>query len=555
MRWRLMILGFILAAGALAQAPTEHDYSADETLLRNQGLPTKGDGLLRVLRDRTPSKEILAQFNKHVGRLRAAPFAERKQATDDLLKMGAVVRPLLEKTLVESSVDLETLRRLRHVLEHFPADKDFATMSAAARLIQRDRTPGSLQILLDFVPYATNEFTRQDVQRAINAAAFEDKKPSPLLLTALKDPEGSRRAAAVEALVRGLGGDATKEIEAHFKDEHPLVRFQLGVALVEKNDPAGVPLLIKALSDSPAERVETALDLLYRIAGEKAPSEPYRGKANAPQFTAAWQKWYDAQKEKLDLPKLMARTELGFTVITTTGLKANVKNRIFEVGPDKTVRWEFDGPRTPLDVQVIGPNRLLLCEYSDRRVTERDFKGNVLWQHAVNLPIACQRLPNGYTFIATRQQLLIVDRDGKEQFSHAFQGAPGNLSAAQRLRNGQFLVVTTAGRCMLLDPQGRELKGFQMGPVYSLGGAVEMLPNGRILAALYTQGQVAEFDWNGHQKWTAKVTGRPVAATRLANGHTLITCSLDYRIVELDAQGREVWSYNPEGRPYRARRR
>jgi hypothetical protein len=123
------------------------------------------------------------------------------------------------------------------------------------------------------------------------------------------------------------------------------------------------------------------------------------------------------------------------------------------------------------------------------------------------------------------------------------------------LRNGQFLVVTSGGRCQLLDPQGRELKSVQIGNVYSIGGNVELLPNGRILAPLYNMKTVAEFDWNGSQHWSAQITGRPMSATRLANGNTLITCSLDYRIVEIDPSGKEVWSCATEGRPFRARRR
>jgi outer membrane protein assembly factor BamB len=193
---------------------------------------------------------------------------------------------------------------------------------------------------------------------------------------------------------------------------------------------------------------------------------------------------------------------------------------------------------------------MLVAEYLDRRVTERDFKGNILKQFPANLPVGCQRLRNGETLIVTKQQLLIVDRDGKNVFAHTIQG----ILAARRLRNGQFAVATSGGRCQLLDKDGRMIKDFYMGgAVYTLGGNIEVLPNGRILAPIRTLNAVIEFDWEGNKHWQASVTS-PVSLSRLPSGNTLVTC-MDYRIVEIDRDGKEVWTYQTEGRPFCARRR
>ncbi len=550
MRFCIIALGFLVTASAFTQTPTEIDYAYDESVLKGQGLPTKGPELLRVLRDRTPSPEVIDKFKKQVARMKAAAFAERVQATSDLVKMGPVVRPLLENLLLEANTDLETVRRLRHVLEHFPAETDFAVTTAAARLIRRDKPADSVKVLLEFVPYATTEYVRQDVQRALDAVGATQKKQ---LVDALKNESAARRAAAAETLIRGFDAEGKAEIEPLLKDAHPLVRYQLGMALVETRDKAGLPLLIGTLADSPTDRIEFALDLLYRVAGETAPTEPYPGPAAAKAFSAHWEKWYAKQHAALDLPKQLARTHLGLTVITCMALKVNTRNRIFEIGPDKAVRWEFDGPRYPLDVQIIGPNRLLLAEYFDRRVTERDFKGNVLKQFPAINPIACQRLANGHTFIVTRQQLQVVDGEGRDVFNWTAQ--PPTISAAQRLRNGQMVVVTSGGQCQLLDPKGQQLKTMNLGgTVYTLGGNVEVLANGRVLVPLYNLNSIAEFDWTGNKIWSANVN-RPISVSRLPNGNTLVTCSIDYRVVELDKAGKEVWSYQTDGRPFRARKR
>lgn len=183
---------------AQAQSGGDSDWAADEAVLREQKLPTKGADLLQILRDRTPSLQTAEQFHKNVALLKAAPYGQRVKATDELLKMGPLIRPLLENMLLESKIDPETDSRLRLVLERFPAEKDIVAVTSTARLLQRDKPADSLPVLLDFVPHAANESVRQEVQRAINATGFSDKEPAPLLIESLKDSNPARRAAAAE---------------------------------------------------------------------------------------------------------------------------------------------------------------------------------------------------------------------------------------------------------------------------------------------------------------------------------------------------------------------
>src|SRR5205085_168405 len=133
-------------------------------------------------------------------------------------------------------------------------------------------------------------------------------------------------------------------------------------------------------------------------AGEKAPDVYPDGKGGVEAVRAAWRKWHADHDAKLDLAKQLARPDLGFTIITTgpIGIKGKGQNRVFEVGPapDHAVHFEFDAQRSPIDVQIVGPNRLLVAEYYSGRVTERDFKGEIVKTFSVALPIACQRLPN-----------------------------------------------------------------------------------------------------------------------------------------------------------------
>src|SRR5206468_2152091 len=99
--------------------------------------------------------------------------------------------------------------------------------------------------------------------------------------------------------------------------------------------------------------------------------------------------------------------------------------------------------------------------------------------HQVRFPLACQRQPNGNTFIVTRNQLLEVDRAGKEMFTHA---RPSNdIMAGQKLRNGQMVFLTNSGALIRLDSSGKEMKTINLQSPQVYGSNLEVLPNGRVL--------------------------------------------------------------------------
>jgi hypothetical protein len=167
-------------------------------------------------------------------------------------------------------------------------------------------------------------------------------------------------------------------------------------------------------------------------------------------------------------------------------------------------------------------------------------------------PLNAQRLPNGNTVIATRAQLVEVDRNGKEVFTHNRGGL--EIMAAAKRRDGHYVLVTRTGQCIRLDGAGKEVKTFAVGAVQLIGANIDLLPNGNVLVPLSSNNKVVEYDGDGKIVWEATFQ-QPTSVTRLPNGNTLIGSMYNLQVSEVDRKGTPVWQTRGEGRLMRVRQR
>jgi hypothetical protein len=363
-------------------------------------------------------------------------------------------------------------------------------------------------------------------------------------VAAVKDPLPGRRLAAAAALARA-GAQERDAIQPLLQDASPRVRLFAAVVLVQGKDPAAVPALISLLDTAPPVMALQAEDLLCRIAGEQGPKVALalNNPASRAPCRVAWEAWWQANAGKVDLSKLdRAPTYLGLNLICDC-----------DVGQasDGKVRWQINDVRNPADIQVLPNGRLLIAECQGLVITERDRQGKIWWQHKVQgYPVSCQRLDNGNTFIATYTELLEVTRDDKVVYSHK---RPNSIYCAQKLANDHILFVTSTNQVVELDATGKEIRTVQVGNTSGWAG-VEILPNGRLLVALYSADKVVEVDSQGKELWELPVQ-KPAWATRLNNGNTLVASPDGHFIAEYDRTCKKVWEQTTHGRPFRVRRR
>jgi hypothetical protein len=488
-----------------------------------------------------------------IGQLGSDLFARREQASRELADWGAPALPWLREAL--RSPDREVVRRAEACIEQIEAGPGAALPLAALRLLVRRRPAGAVEVLLDFVPYADDQEVEAEVLAALGALGVHRGQGEPALVAALRDPLPARRAAAAAVLAHHGDRAQQEAVRPLLADADAGVRFRAAQGLLLSGDRSAVPVLVRLLGEAPLPLAWRAEELLLRVAGDGGPAVSVgAGQAQERRrATAAWEAWWRERGATLDLAGLEGRQGRLTVVVEPEA------GSVWECGPDGKPRWQLRGLQGPMDARMLLGGRVLIPEIQGQRVTERDRTGKILWEKRLpgEFPLACQRLPGGHTFIATRQRLLEVHPDGSEVSS---QNPPGDfiVIAAERLSDGGLVCLSSAGVVLELDSTGKTRKFFSLGQPAGGWGSVEKLANGHYLVALAALPDGArEVDGGGKTLWHyALPQAGPGYATRLADGSTLIADATPagHRILIVDRGGKVLWEQPTTGRPLRARR-
>ncbi len=541
-------------AGEWAVVTPQIDDAPARTLRRDLWLAwwnaTDGKMLLDEFRKRTPTDSQRDEFAKLIQQLADTDPAVRDQAITRLIAARAFSAPLLRQVADDEASPIRA--QAQHCLQLLHKAGVSYLPPPAARLIALRKPPGAAETLVAYLPSADAELAANEVRNALGALAFRDGQADAAVVKALSDASPIRRAAAAEAICRGGLHDQRDAVRQLLKDADSLVRLKTALALIGVHDKFAVPTLIELIANAPTEQTWQAEEALVRIARDKAPGGGTSGDASSRQsYRDEWTAWWEQNKDSIDLATVdQSEKALGLTLVIEQQTRR--ANKVLEVNAAGKVRWQIEGLQYAIDAQVLPGERVLVVEQQAGRITERDRKGTIVWQWAAANPVTAQRLPNGNTFVATRQQLVVVDRNGKEVFSHNRPAM--NIAAAARLRDGHYVFVTYEGQYVHLDGAGKELKSAVVPFLQNVAQFVEFLPNERLLVAMYNNNKVAEYDLNGKIHWEVSLPA-PTSATRLPNGNTLAVSNGSQRIVELNRAGQTVWEVKESIRPWKARRR
>ena len=555
MRRRLLgwlTCGILLGWTSTATAAVETSR-ADVEMLKAHGIATDGPGLLAFFRQRTADVADTTRIQALVRQLGDDQFKQREKASKQLVMIGPRARPFLQEAVKDA--DPEISRRARECLTHIGEGATAATVSAAVRVLAREKPAEAAAALLAYLPSAEDEGVVETIRQALTELAVRNGKAEPALLAALDDSTAVKRAAAAVALCRAAVPEAKVGVRKLLRDRDPRVRMSVALALTVTRDKDAIPVLIRLLDELPLEETGLVLSLLDRLASDTAPSvEPGADLASRRKYREAWETWWKDHQAKIDPAKLeQASSSLGYTLVVLLD-----QGIVEDLDRANRVRWKIENVERPLDAQLLADEeRVLVAEYQANRVSERNLKGEIVWKRNVHGPLAAQRLANGNTFIVTENALLEIDKNGKEVLTYSRPDG-ASFMRATKLRNGDIACIVQLGtpRFVRLTPSGRDFKEVKSWGVQvrTSGGRIDVLPNGHVLIPEMDNNRVVEYDANGQSVWEVTIE-QPIAAVRLPNGNTIVTLMKQNRAAELDRTGKEVWQFKADTRVTRALRR
>jgi hypothetical protein len=518
--------------------------AADEQVLKAAAVPLTDQGLLDFFRKRTLAEADTKHLKQLIANLGDDSFDVRERASRSLVALGNTAEPLLRQAL--KNPDVEVVRRAEECLKQIKRGLGAGVPIAAARTLARRKPEAAAETLLGYLPFAEDEAIASEVRAALCNLATHGGKPEPNLVKGLDDANPIRRAAAAEALCNTSIERET--ILKMLKDPAAIVRLRVAMGLARSGEKQAVPVLIDLLAQLPTDQVLQVDEILLRLAGDKAPDvAPGTTETSRRRCHEVWSKWWKANESQVNLSRLQGPPiTLGYTLLLFLD-----NGEATELDAHNSVRWKISGLEKPLDVQYLAGNRILVAEHDGNRVTERNVRGEIVWQKSVPGPLMAQRLANGHTFIATSDQLLEVDDAGKEVFKH--QPGGEQIMKAFKQTGGDIGCVLYGGKFVRLDNTGEEIQSFDVN-VRTSGGKIEVDDRGRVLVPEMSDDRVREFDRDGNVVMEIK-TEKPIAATRTPNGNVLVTSMTGNKAIEYDRSGKVVWEYKSDKRVNRAFRR
>jgi hypothetical protein len=476
-------------------------------------------------------------------------FGVRRKARLALLA-APEARPLLAQA--QDCPEPEIRYQTREILETLPRPRE-GPLVAVLRQIGREPPEGAVPTLLAFLADQEDPETRDYLARLLVRLGVREARPHPALLAGLSDRSLAVRLAAVEVLARADLPDRTparKALLEALRDPSQEVRFRTASLLFDARDRTAVPALIQLLVPAtPGQRelIETRLGVLAAgvpsIPGPHAPSDQVRS-LPVEKRRLAWQRWWLAHGGAIDLARLnLPPTRLGYLLVALETPGRAAGGRVQEYDARGRLRWEITDLVSPVSAQVVGPDRVLICEAGEL-LTERNLSGEIVWRYnPEETLLSARRLANGHLLLFSRNQVVQINEAGKEVASLR---SDGTILAAHRDPEGRTHLLKNSGQYELRGSSGELIKRFSVSFSWFRTWQPHFLPDGHLLIADYSNSRVLEVDGAGRVVWEAS-TSRPSVVHRLPNGHTLVT-GRRTSLIELDRDGEQVGVFALPGR-------
>ncbi len=350
-----------------------------------------------------------------------------------------------------------------------------------------------------------------------------------------------------------------KHVRLALADKDPVVRAKTALALASAKEPEAMPVLIKLLEDGPLDWVGQVEEYLAKVAGDAGPKELPEGDDGRKKRAAAWVKWWDDNKGKVELVSVKAVLEESGSRLAVMAVQDNRTGmtRLHVVDAKGDTKHTITAINYPNHASLSGKDRVLICDQNMGRVCEVDFKGNIIWTKPMSNQQSIHKMRNGNVFISTRNELIFLDSKQKE--IRKISRPAYDIVSARAFEDGTVSVLTQQGNLVRYGRDGKELGSVALA-ADMVGGGIRRVrfPNGihaqfnrdgTVIVPEYYTSKVRAFGKDGKEKWSANVPNPWSVAQNPAGGLT-VTSRAGATLYELDKNGKETKRTNvPEGIP------
>jgi HEAT repeat protein len=236
-----ILAAFVGLTGERPVPAADESAVADETALKNAKIGTTPPELIAFLRKQVLPDKERAAIEALVLQLGDESFPTREEASDKLVRVGVTALPFLRKA--SRSSNREVSHRALQSLEEIGAGPDPALEGAAVRALVRQAPAEAVAALLDYYPFAAEDWVEDEVLTALGTLGVRAGKVDAALLAALKDPLPARRGAAACVLGRWADLEQRAAVRRMLADPDFTVRAQAARGLLgDRYSPVDVPL-------------------------------------------------------------------------------------------------------------------------------------------------------------------------------------------------------------------------------------------------------------------------------------------------------------------------
>jgi hypothetical protein len=201
----------------------------------------------------------------------------------------------------------------------------------------------------------------------------------------------------------------------------------------------------------------------------------------------------------------------------------------------------------PAPIQQGTGHPFVCGDYSGGKLFIVSADGQVEWEYPAPNCNELWVLPNGNLLFTTGHGVKEVTRGKEVVFEYR---SKSEIYACQRLPNGHtFIGECNSGRLLEVAPKDTIVKEIKLLPEGKDGGHAyfrnaRVLANGNYLVAHYGGQVVKEYDPLGKVVREIPAEGGPHSVARLPNGNTIVACGDTKkcaRVFEVDPAGKTVW--------------